>query len=94
MSIFGFTGPEYFGFGTIVTLPDESNLVRCHGPSTTCQRGFVAYVLSELFGALGFFGSKPDCLERYSNTFSQDFASGETGVTFEFFVSVLTTTFA
>ena len=68
--------------------------MRCHGPSTTCQIGFVAYVLSELFGALGFLGSKPDCLERYSNTFSQDFASGETGVTFEFFLSVLTTTFA
>ena len=75
-------------------MPAESNWVRCHGPSTICQSGFVAYVLSELFGALGFFGSKPDCLERYEYTFSHDFASGETGVTLEFFVSVFTVTFA
>ena len=39
---FGLIGPEYFGFGTIVTLPSVVKPVSRHGPSTTCQIGFVA----------------------------------------------------
>src|SRR5215831_7447183 len=36
--------PEYFVFGTIVTLPVVLKLVSFHGPSTTDHSGLVAYV--------------------------------------------------
>src|SRR5215467_4438496 len=36
--------PEYFVFGTIVTLPVLLKLVSFHGPSTTDHSGLVAYV--------------------------------------------------
>ena len=38
------TGPEYFGFGTIVSLPEVLKVCSFHGPSTTVQIGLVAYV--------------------------------------------------
>src|SRR5262249_48698375 len=40
LSSFGLIGPEYFGLGTIVTLPMLSKCVSLNGPSTTCHSGF------------------------------------------------------
>jgi hypothetical protein len=42
----GFGLPEYFGFGTIVTLPVVLKLDSFHGPSTTDHSGLDAYVLA------------------------------------------------
>ena len=41
---FGLGLPEYFVFGTIVTLPVVLKLDSFHGPSTTDQSWLLAYV--------------------------------------------------
>ena len=41
---FGFTGPEYDVFGTIVTWPSVLKEDSFHGPLTTSQIGLEAYV--------------------------------------------------